>query len=112
MLAVPCGPAASGAEPGVLAARHERGAALLTVPDISHRAMLCVACAAAPDTAAWKPPSAAAIDLVRKWNLSWAGGSDRRRVGAGGFWVMVTAIYLAVARISPVSGSTGWMVTW
>jgi hypothetical protein len=51
-------------------------------------------------------------DLVRKWNLSWAGGSDRRRVGAGGFWVMVTAIYLAVARISPVSGSTGWMVTW
>jgi len=42
MLAVPCGPAASRAEPGVLTARHERGAALLAVPVISHRAMLRV----------------------------------------------------------------------
>src|SRR5258708_9340559 len=56
MLAVPCGPAAGGAEPGVLAARHERGAALLTGPDISHRVMLRVACAAPPDTPPWKPP--------------------------------------------------------
>ena len=37
MLTVPCIPAASRAEPGVLAARHERGAALLAVSDISHR---------------------------------------------------------------------------
>jgi len=56
MLAVPCDPAANRAEPGVLAARHERGAALLAVPDISHRTMLRVTCAAVPDTAAWKPP--------------------------------------------------------
>jgi hypothetical protein len=51
MLAVPCGPAAGRAEPGVLAALHERGAALLTVPDISHRVMLRVACAAVPNPA-------------------------------------------------------------
>jgi hypothetical protein len=36
MLAIPRGPAADAAEPGVLAARRERGAALLTVPDIGH----------------------------------------------------------------------------
>jgi hypothetical protein len=42
MLAVPCGPAASGAEPGVLAARRERRAAVRAVPGISHPPMLRV----------------------------------------------------------------------
>src|SRR6266568_5669564 len=40
LLAVPCHPAADTAEPGVLAARREHGAALLAVPGIRHRAML------------------------------------------------------------------------
>jgi len=42
MIAVPCGAAISRAEPGVLTARHERGAALLAVPVISHRVILRV----------------------------------------------------------------------
>src|ERR1700733_10657671 len=54
MFAVPCGPAGGGAEPGMLAARRERGAALLTAPDISHRVILCVAWAM-PDPAVWEP---------------------------------------------------------
>ena len=40
MRAVPPDPAGNTAEPGVLAARHERGAALLTDPLIRHSPML------------------------------------------------------------------------
>ena len=54
MVAVPCGPAADAAEPGVLAARYEHSAALLAVPGISHPAMARAAGAAAPATAAWE----------------------------------------------------------
>src|SRR6266566_5890731 len=51
ILAVPRDTAASRAEPGVLPARREHGAALLTVPGISHQAMLRVTC-----TPGTKPP--------------------------------------------------------
>jgi hypothetical protein len=36
MIAVPRGPAGDTAKSGMLTARHERSAALLTAPDISH----------------------------------------------------------------------------
>src|SRR5712691_1653785 len=58
VLAVPCDPAASRAEPGVLAARREQSAALLAVPGLSHQAMLRVTCM--PSTGRSAPVSAAA----------------------------------------------------
>jgi hypothetical protein len=42
MPAIPCDPAASRAEPGVLATRRKNSAALVAFPEISHRAMLRV----------------------------------------------------------------------
>ena len=52
-LAIPCDPAAGGAEPGVLAARREHTAALCAVPGLSHWTMLRVTCAPMLNPAAW-----------------------------------------------------------
>ena len=49
--------------------------------------------------------------LVRKLDLSWAGGSARRRVSADGLWLRSAAGQAVAAWSSPVSGLTGWMVT-
>jgi hypothetical protein len=48
--------------------------------------------------------------LVRKLDLSWAGGSARRRASADG-WVTVGVDQAVAAWSSPVSGLMGWMVT-
>src|SRR5262249_60581019 len=83
MLAVPPDPAGNAAEPGVLAARHERSAALLTDPLIRHWPMLRREYGGAERIGATGGPVSGG-SIGRRW--PWPGGRVRPEAASRAGW--------------------------